>query len=303
MSDERLAHLLDQAIPGIPEELRRPPLAELRSRVRRRRTRRTVFAAAGLTLLLLTGPAVWYSGALDEGRHNGGPAGEPTAVAHDRLNWWMARMNRAGTEITVFVSRPLDAPPCQGVWLPEATVTAGTTAVTVTVSDRSPTGAGCATSENLTPLRVALPGSLAERAFLDGYDGSSRPVYREADLPVVPGGPDGWAETPGSFAAPIAEVRTVPGYWVLSYGRVGGPDIIIRGHRPEHGMRGAPDGDPIDRVEVAGNPGGVYRTGPDRFVLHWAATGVEYVLTVVPAEGESVSLPMFREVLGRIGVS
>jgi hypothetical protein len=303
VSDERLGHLLDQAIPDLPEELRRPPLEGLRARARRRRTRRNGVAAAGITLALLTGPALWYTSTLD-GPHRVGPgrADEPAVVVNTGLTWWMARVDPAGTKVTLFVSRPLDGPPCTGAWRPQASFAAGADAVTVTVSDGSPTGIGCASDNRLATVELTLPEPLARRPLIDGYDGVRRPVYREADLPRVPGGTEGWSEVPATFSVPSLAAEPL-GAWMVSYTRPGGPDINIRGYPSEHSLAAVPDTDPVGAVDVAGTRGAIYPLGPARFQLRWEASGVVYLLDVLPREGEREPLPAFRDVLARIGVS
>ncbi|MEE6259386.1 hypothetical protein [Plantactinospora sonchi] len=304
MIEDRMARLLDQAVPGIPEDLRRPPLTELRARVRRRRIRRTAVAVAGVTLVLMTGPALWY--ASDSGSRRTVPdvADGPSALADDRLTWWMARVGRDDRTVTLYVSRLSDAPPCQGTWQPEATVVSSADAVTVEVADGSATGIGCADDDTrLAPVRVTLPEPLDRRDLVDAYDDGSRPVYREADLPEVPGGVDGWSEVRTSFSAPAPVNAEPPGAWLLSYTRPGGPDIRIRGYPAGHALAAVPAGDPVDTVEVAGTRGRIDPYGGDRFLLRWQVSDTVYLLDVLPSEGVQGSMTMFRDVLERIGVS
>ncbi|GIF78589.1 hypothetical protein [Asanoa siamensis] len=303
MSHDRVAHLLEQAIPGIPEELRRPPLAKLRARARRRRTRRNAAAAAVVTLVL-AGPALWYTSTLD-GPQRTAPAGPggPAAAVNTGLTWWMARVDRAGTQVTLFVSRPVDGPACQGSWSPEATFATDAATVIVTVSDGSVTGVGCASDNKLATVQITLPEPLARRPLIDGYDDTRRPVYREADQPQVPGGSAGWSEVPTTFSAPRPVNAELPAVWNVSYTRPGGPDIKIRGYPADHLLAAVPKTEPVGTVEVAGTRGGIYPTGLDRYLVRWEAPGVVYNLTVLPTEGAYVSLPTFRELLARIGVS
>lgn len=301
MSEERMARLLDQAIPGIPEDLRRPPLAELRSRVRRRRTRRAVLAA-GVTLVLLTGPTLWYASTSDRpGRTASETAGGPAVAVDDRLTWWMAWVGRDDRTLTVYVSRPADGAPCQGTWQPGATVSAGPDTVVVAVTDDSPSGIGCG-DDKLTQVRVTLPEPLARRDLVDAYDNGARPVYREADLPKVPGGVDGWSEVSTTFSTPGPADFGPPGAWAVSYTRPGGPDIRIRGYPPGHDLAAAPEGDPVGTAEVAGTRGRIDPYGGNRFLLRWQVADTVYLLDVVPSEGGTVSWATFRDVLARVGV-
>ncbi|MEO3742707.1 hypothetical protein [Plantactinospora sp. B5E13] len=301
-AEEPLARLLDQAVPDIPDDLRRPPLAGLRSRVRRRRTRRTV-VAAGVTLALVAGPTLWYASTSDRsGRTGSETAGGPAVAVDDRLTWWMARVGRDDRTLTVYVSRPADGTPCQGTWQPGATVSPGTGAVTIAVTDDSPTGTGCG-DDKLTPLRVTLPEPLARRDLVDAYDNGDRPVYREADLPEVPGGTDGWWEVSTTFSSPRPADFGPPGAWAVSYTRPGGPDIKIRGYPAGHDLAAVPEGDPVDTVEVTGMRGRIDPYGGDRFLLRWQVADTVYLLDVVPSEGATMSLATFRDVLSRIGIS
>ncbi|GIF76461.1 hypothetical protein Asi02nite_59790 [Asanoa siamensis] len=99
MSHDRVARLLDQ----IPWDMRRPRLPELPTLARRGRVRRNAALAAVVTLILLTGPALWYAFTLD-GRQRRMTAGSnrPTTTARAALTLWMARVDRNGIRITLF---------------------------------------------------------------------------------------------------------------------------------------------------------------------------------------------------------
>jgi hypothetical protein len=304
MTDDPVARLLEEAVPGIPDELRRPPVREVRARARRRRTRRNAVAAAVVTTVLLTGPAFWYQSTRGESQRppSGGNPVPTTAAVGTKITWWKARVDRTGTKVTLYVTRPPDEPPCDGTWRLRAGTTVGADEVTAVVEDVSATGMGCSPDNFMTPVQVTLPEPLADRALVDGYDGSSRPVYREADLPKVPTGPDGWSEVPGHFSVGHGPISEQDGAWYLGYTRSGGPDIRITGAPPMQALTS--DGARIDTVDVAGAPGTIY-THPDEatgYELRWEASGVVYLLALSPVEGERISLGEFREVLGRLGI-
>ncbi|GIG89438.1 hypothetical protein [Plantactinospora endophytica] len=286
MSDARGAHPAD---PGGPAD---PPTPA--------RQRRTVVAAAVVTLVLLLGTAWWYVATRD-GPTRTPPAPAGLAAEKTGLTWWMGRVDRAGS-LSVYVSRAPGGPPCAGAWLPRATVTVDTATVTVTVHDDSATGIGCASDDKLAELRIDLPEPLAGRTVRDGYDDGRRPVYREADLPVVPDGSDGWSEVPTTFTAPRPGDYEPPGAWALSYTRSGGPDIRIRGYPSGHALAAAPDTDPVGTVEVAGARGTIHPYGEGRFRLRWEVPGTVYLLDVLPREGQAGSLSQTRDVLARVGV-
>ncbi|MFY1673090.1 hypothetical protein ACN27G_24520 [Plantactinospora sp. WMMB334] len=274
----------------------------VRTRTRQRRTgRRSGVGSAVATLVLLAGTAGCQAASSD-GTEPTTPAstGGVGVTGNTGLVWWMSRLDRAGTAATLYVSRPLDAPPCQGSLRPEATVTTGSAALTITVSDGSGTGIGCVRDDKLAIVPVNLPEPLGRRTLIDGYDNGRRPVYREADLPAVPGGDDGSSEVPTGFGVPTPADAAPPGAWSQAYTRPGGPDIRISGYPPDHALARAPGTDPVGTAEVAGAQGAIYRYGGDRFQLRWRASGLVYLLDVVPTEGDSISLSTFRGVLTRL---
>lgn len=272
----------------------------MRARVRRRRARRNVLVAAAVTMVLATGPALWYQSTRGEPpRPPSGGGVVPSVKVDNTLTWWMARLDRTGTKVTLYVTRPPEGIPCEGTWSPQAVTEMDADVVTVSVEDASAGGMGCPGSNSLAPLRITLPQPLGNRTLADGFDGGSRPVFREADLPEVPQGPDGWSEVNTTFGAnPGSE-----GLWTVGYTRGGGPDIRIYGYPPDQAPSVAAD--PVDTVEVAGARGTIYPRSINHigYELRWEASGVVYFLELSPTEGEKISLQLFRDVLTRLGIS
>lgn len=292
---------LDKAVPGAPDVPRQSPPGALPARPLPRRDRWRATAAAAVTLILLTGATACWRTAPDRVDLPVETA-RPVSTPDTPLTWWMAVVSRSGTQVTVYVSRPLDDPTCPDELAPVPDVTAdSTTAVTVAVRNRPDSGSGCSESSRLTAASVTLPAPLGRRALIDGYSGESRPVYREAELPNVPSGPDGWSQVRAStFSGPQNAVGPT-GDWYVSFTRPGGPDIRITGAPP--GSSSAPEEAPVGTVKVAGVPGRVDASQPDGYQLRWEGASAIYVLTLSPAEGERTSLSEFRSVLRRLRVT
>ncbi|MGN9906518.1 hypothetical protein ACTMTJ_03095 [Phytohabitans sp. LJ34] len=303
MTDDTVSRLLEEAVPGIPDELRRPPLREVRARARRRRTRRNALAAAAVTMALVITPALWRQATPDESAPPS--AGErpvlPGSTLGTKVTWWMARVDRTGTKVTLYATRPPDGPPCQDRWFLQASTAMEDDVATLGLWDVSVDGLGCPSQGggSLVPVEVTLHQPLGDRALVDGFDETTRPVYREADLPVVPQGPDGWSEVTTSFgASPGSE-----GLWSVGYTRSGGPDVWIHGYPPDQAP--TPAADPIDTVDVLGARGTIYPRAIKEigYELRWEASGVVYFLELSPTEGERISLQQFRQVLTRLDIS
>lgn len=299
MNDPRLARLLDRAVPTIPDRLRTAPLDAVRARVRRRRARRVTSALVAVVLVVLIGPALWYARANNgSGEPPAGVVNTPSASASPNVPWGMAKVDRAGTTITVFVAPPDDRRVCQGEWEATATAASGSDRVIITsVGSPGPsslTASGCPHGDAfMAPVTLTLPAPLGSRPLIDAYDGLERPAYREEDLPTVPGGGGGWSEVHTSFGGGDS--------WMVSYTREGGPDVWIQGFRRDGAP--APDGPSRGTVKVGSYRAVIYLRSTGTFEVRWETTKVVYTLTLQPSEGQSLTLSAFRTVLAQIGIT
>jgi len=193
--------------------------------------------------------------------------------------WTMAQLARDGHTITVFLEAPGD---CRS--LTDLTVTTASDAGAVTLDVRARPGGGieCERSRVLTPLRADLGEPLGDRVLRSTYDGGERPVYRDRDLPATPPG----------YGSPNDE-----GAWATSLRRADGAELTIQA-APTAAVA---ETERIGTIEVGPFHATLHRGGAiTGYEARWTVGGLTYRLTALPAEGGSIGLDRFRELVASL---
>ncbi|WP_433222197.1 hypothetical protein ACQP00_22810 [Dactylosporangium sp. CS-047395] len=266
MSDEEVIDLFDRAVATVPPELLPAPHAAIRRRARNRRVAAWGGATAAVVLVIVAGFAVARPGSESVAPQ---PAASKDPAVAPGVPWLGARVDRAGTRITVYAAPQLGK--C---------VERDPTHDNLLVADDKVTlsldGAytDCADDTQVAARTFELPQALGTRFLVDGRSPWGQPfVFTDADLPDLAAG--GWSEQPPSWRGSGDAALT------LRFTKAGGPDLRLLAERwqPE------PDGrtkTPDHTIEVKGHRIDVY-DGPDTRSASWFssdAQGVHFTLEV-----------------------
>jgi len=289
MSDDRLSDLLDLAVPPVPEHLRTAPLTTIHRRARRRRTATAVVATGAAVLVLVVAIVASLPGPRRTSPPMAPVSPAPVSPASfspvaGALAWQLARVDRAERGITVYVDARGGR--CTTLVRGSATVTERPDAVVVAARGDIAEAADCARSSFAVPLRVTLSAPLAGRPIVDAATGQPPPAYHDRELPSVPAE---WSEVHGDYGGLTGD------WFALSYTRAGGPDLAFRMYRA-----GAPSHDGGEPVTLGRRTGTLFQQA-DMWKVRWRSGTYDYVLSLVPSEGVSVTRAEALAVIGRLG--
>jgi hypothetical protein len=296
---------LDAAVPPIPQRLLTPPYAQIRRRVRRRRlaVHASVFAVVAL---LVGGGGVLIGGTgrtLPVGTGSV-PAAEPDSPAStstltststlasipdappsspdpvtDSPVWRVARVDEAGTGITIYVN---EADRCLTYQHPTTVVDERADAVIITATGQA-SSTDCSRTM-ATKVAITLSEPLGDRTLRDGRDGYPVLTIRDADLP---GAPMPWQEVPAEYSH-LDGTR-----WGTVYTRPGGPDIHLDASRT------AFSGTIVKPAQIGAHPGDIVVSGTE-YRAHWMVDTVSYELRLVPGEAAQTSMAELESVLWQL---
>jgi hypothetical protein len=205
----------------------------------------------------------------------------PSTAATDALGpFRVARVNRAGTVVTVFVTSPSR---CR-VWEPtNSTVDEEGDRVVISIAG-APKSVECSRSID-TPVQVALSQPLGDRTLVDGRDQDIEILlFRDADLPVVP---TRWWEVHGDYSG-------LDGSWFgIGYTTPGGPDLRFTV------ARGPITGPVLEQVRI-GSHDAVIVDFNRQEAVRWAVGDLVYSMTLSPSEGETTSRADLHDVLAQL---
>ncbi|MFI5912448.1 hypothetical protein [Dactylosporangium sp. NPDC051541] len=247
MSDEEVIDLFDRAVATVPPALLPAPHAAIRRRVRRRR-RAGWGAAAAVVLVIVAGFAFART---DPAAVSPQPAASKGPAAGAGVPWLGARIDRAGTRITVY------AVPQLGKCV-ERDPERDDLVVTDDKITMSLDGAytACTDDTKVAARTFELPQAVGTRLLVDGRSPWGQPfVFSDADLPDLPAG--GWSEgSPSWLGSGNATLA-------LRFTRAGGPNLrllAVRWQPEPDGRAEAPDhtleinGHRIDVYDRVGGP-------------------------------------------------
>lgn len=257
MTEHGLDHLLDRAVPTIPDHLCVPPIAAVRRQARRRRILLGSAATGGAALAATLVAAVVIA---LPGAHDATESPAATTVAADRtaLRWPLAMVARDDLTVTVY---PL---PAEGECMELAGVTATFTSdadkVVVTVRGESRRAADCWESGAAVPVELTLPEPLGGRILVDAATGRPAPAYPERILPIVS---PPWHEEPVTIRSPAANGNL----FAVSYSRPDrlGLSILVA---PADGAQ--PSGPPGETLPIGGRTA-VLSDHDQHWTLRWRA--------------------------------
>jgi hypothetical protein len=285
--------LLDAAVPPIPPGLRAASLDRIRRRVRNRRTA-LVTTCAGVAVLTVTlaagllgarpgsGPSTQVGGPPVTTAPTPSPSASPTSTGATGAlgSFRVARVDRAGTGVTVFVSSP---GVCRA-WAPgESTVDEQADRVVISVFG-APEPVDCGRAID-TPVEFTLSRPLGTRTLVDGRGQDAAVlVVRDADLPVVPAP---WSEVPTSY------FRLDGSGWGIGYTTPGGPDLrfaVFRGQISEP---------VLEQVRIGGHDAVIVDLHGQEAVC-WVVGDLVYSMTLIPTEGATTSREELHGVLAHL---
>jgi hypothetical protein len=280
--DDQTVRLLDAAVPPIPDRLRTPPYVRIRARARRRRTA-TILTATATVAVLVAGVIVAV--ALMPRRSVNGPATAPPPVSPTvgdvPAPFVEARVNRAGTQVTVYINPPGD---CTAYTSAHADALESDSDVRIMLlMHRAP--ADC-DSAMVTTATVTLRRPLAGRTVIDGTAGASVPTFLDANLPQVPAA---WTEVHVGYTKLEAAAL------IIQYTGTGGPDLILHAS-----TGGGLDPSPVERVQLGSHPGVIVPGLPHSYDVDWMVGDVLYQMRLEPSEGASVSLGQVHHIISEL---
>ncbi|WP_433045891.1 hypothetical protein [Dactylosporangium sp. CS-033363] len=216
MSDEEVTDLFERAVATVPPELLPPPHAAIRRRARNRRVAAWSAATAAVVLVVVAGYAVARPGQESVAPQ---PAASKAPAAVPGVPWLGARIDRAGTRITVYAAPQLgkcvEGDPAQDDLVAEDDK------ITISLGGAY---TDCADDLQVTARTFELQQPVGTRFLKDGRSPYGQPfVFPDTDLPDLAAG--GWSEgTPvwrGSGDAALT----------LRFARPGGPDLRLLAER------------------------------------------------------------------------
>ena len=290
--DDRVAQLLDAAVPPIPPALRIPPYERIRRRAHRRRLVVAGSAVAVTVLLASVGAIATHhtrglastpignsplEPSLRPVTAPAPPPALPNAPA-DAVSWQVVRVDRAGTRLMVYINPPSTQ---ECLYYPTATasVDEGTTYVTITVTAK-PAPVECSRVRAM-PTLVDLSRPLLDRKVRDGRDGVLGTVVQDRDLPVVP---LRWHEVPTEFSFLERGLN-------IGYTQPGGPDLIFLARESTD----VPTGTPVR----LGTRNGVLVEQP-RVGVEWRVEDLVYSMQLEPAEGRTSTVDELHDILDQL---
>lgn len=279
MSDEDVTDLFDRAVDVVPPALLPAPHAAIRRRVRQRRMAGWG-AATAVILVIIAGFAVAQP---DPASVSPQPAASKQPAVAAGVPWLGARIDRAGTRITVY------AAPMLGMCV-QRDPTHDDLLLTDDKVTMSLDGAytGCIDDTQVTARTFELPQAVGTRLLADGRSPWGQPfVFSDADLPDL--GAGGWSERSplwlGSGDATLA----------LRFTRAGGPDlrVLAVNWQPEpDGRVEAPD----HTLEVDGHRIDVYDSAGS-LTASWWSSNTEAVHFTLEVSGTAVGKSEFDAML------
>ncbi|GAA3278421.1 hypothetical protein Dvina_12995 [Dactylosporangium vinaceum] len=279
MSDEEVIDLFDRAVAEVPPALLPAPHAAIRRRVRRRRA--TGWGAATAAVLaVVAGFAVARA---DRASDSPQPAASREPAATAGVPWAGARIDRAGTRITVYAVPRLGKcverdPAHDDLVLTDDKIT------------MSLDGAytGCADDTQVTARTFELPQAAGTRLLADGRSPWGQPfIFSDTDLPDLAAG--GWSEQPPSWLGSGDPTLA------LRFTRPGGPDLRVLAVRsqPEPGSQ---DETPDHALMVNGKRIDVYgRAG--RLTASWWSADAGAVHFTMDVSGAALGVSEFDAML------
>jgi hypothetical protein len=239
-------------------------------------------AAAGLFGVLRgSGPATQVGDVPSSAAATPSHSSQPSTPTTDSDGTFrVARVDRAGTVVTVFVSSP---GACRA-WAPGQSIVderADRVVISVTGERKS---VDCSRAID-TAVQVRLSQPLGERTVVDGRaQGVNILVVRDADLPVVPAP---WWEVPGDYSG-------LDGSWFgFGYTTPGGPDLHFT-------VRRGPFAQPVlEQVRIGSHDAAIVEVnGQD--AVSWEARELVYTMILVPSEGATTSREELDSVLAQL---
>ncbi|MEU1589559.1 hypothetical protein [Micromonospora sp. NPDC005710] len=279
MSDEEVMDLFDRAVATVPAALLPAPHAAIRRRVRYRRVAGWG-AATAVILVIIAGFAVARP---DPAPVSPQPAASKEPAVAAGVPWLGARIDRAGTRITVYAAPTLGKCVARDPTHDDLVVTDDKITMSL---DGAYTG--CADDTEVTARTFELPQAVGTRLLADGRSPWGQPfVFSDADLPDLAAG--GWSERSPLWLGSGDATLT------LRFTRAGSPDLRVLAVRwqPE------PDGrveNPDHTLEVNGHRIDVYdRAG--NLTANWWSSNTEAVRFTLEVSGAAVGRSQFDALL------
>ena len=195
------------------------------------------------------------------------------------MPWRAARVDRAGTTLTVFVNPP--KPGCQTYPSPHASVQESSDVVIVTVTA---TAAPAACERTVvTQFKVTLSQPLGGRLLRNGRDGVIARAFFDANLPVIPAA---WHEVPTDY------ISVDQSSWSIGFTRSGGPDLYFRAEA----FRMADPG----TVPLGSHKGVVYPVRQDSYGVRWQVGDLMYSMELMPSEGKTCTQAELEHVISQL---
>ena len=284
-TDDMTARLLDAVVPPMPARLNRPPFERIRARARRRRAAMILTATAtGFVLIAGTAFAVTMmprpSTVVGGGPATAAsptPSSDASGVAVTIVE---ARLDRLGTGLTLYVNPAGD---CSVYGAADARVTEQDAEVRLFVH-ASPEPIDCSRAM-VTTVHLTLTSPLGTRSLRNGVTGATVPVFRDADLPVLP---LPWTEVHNDFTQMDGTT------WAGSYTRPGGPDLRFLVQPGQLDSAGA------ERVPLGHREGVILPYGGHSYEVDWTVGDLLYRMSLEPSEGGSVSLNQTQQVIAAL---
>ncbi len=287
MTPINTSRLIDAAVPPIPSHLLTPPIRQIRRRAIRRRAALGSCAAAVAVVVTSVG-AIVAIGPSDDSSTVVGSSPTPTSAAavtsttptNAAGSWRLARVDRAGTGLTVYVNP--DPRACVVYTEAVPSVDERADAVIITVNG---TGKTVACEERrVAQLHITLTQPLGTRTLRDGRDGTIARAYLDSDLPQVPlpwfDYPTGFSELDGSL-------------WMAGLTRPGGPDLRFSA---SVGTVSDLSGQP---VTLGSRQGRIRQNGVTQ-VVEWQVRDLIYTMMLTPREGATTSLAEAQAVINQL---
>ena len=288
------------AITGRRVDNRRVQQAEFVVVAQVRRRRATIAAAASAVLVAVVLGGFGIARAVAVGpvtRPPAGPGASPTpsSVASSlatlpadatALPWGAAMVSRDDRTVTVHTGAG-DQRDCKRLDSPRADVTVQDAGqVVIAVHARMVAATDCSNVENYSvKLTVTLPAVLGTRTVRDAATGAAAPVYYERYLPQLPAG---WSRVP------FEDWESPSAYWFLGYNGPHGTGVRLMA-TPGNTVGSAADS--AHKVRLGTRPGVISGGSGGLWAVSWQADGSTYKLDFEPAEGGSMSLYEFTQLL------
>jgi hypothetical protein len=282
-TDDKTSWLLDAAVPPIPPRVQTPPYERIRARARRRRAGRAASVALGVAVLATGLAASMMYWPRPGTPPPAAPTNVPLATVPDgAVPIQEARVNRAGTGLTVYVNPPGDC-----LIFGDASPTVSETDTTVRLILRATSLPTECSRSMVAKAPVVLSRPLGARTLIDGSTGNPVPTFPDANLPVPPAP---WTEVLGDFTGLDGSALD------YLFTRAGAPELMIA---VSHGDQLDPS--PVQRVQLGHHQGVIDEWGTNSYEVDWVIGDLYYQMRLNPNEGQTVSLAQTHDIITELG--